>query len=290
MLAAVTKPPPPSRQDTIEAILRASERSFLPIRVAFVQHRSETAGGPAPLAALVKRGRDSTFEQYLLLHAWASGGDFSVRRDSRVWARGLGLPEDDAGRRTVGRNWRILGDLNLVTTKRIGREVRATRLSEDGSGDAYQHPSATKDTYLKLPYEYWRFGVHARLDVPGKAVLLIALTLGDWFPLPSRKGPEWYGISRSTLERGFASARREKVLEMRWGYKEAALAPEGHTRENYYRLLPPLGPRGRLARGAHPDLKRLAQEEKKARRRSSSTARKGSKRVARTKLRGEKKR
>lgn len=254
MLDCVKQPPRPTQEQTIEAILRASDRNAVPIRTSFVQGRAGRNPVPGPLSALVRRGRGSTLEQYLLLHAWASGGHFDVARDARIWARALGLSEDEAGRRTIGRNWKILRKLGLVQTERRGRIIKATMLDEGGLGKPYVHPAEgeAQERYLQLSYEYWSRGFHSRLDVPGKAVLLIALTLGDWFSLPTRRGPDWYGLSRSTLERGFRSVRREGVLEMVWEYKEAPLAPEGYTRENYHRLQPPFGPRGVLASGAHP--------------------------------------
>lgn len=256
--------PQPSRQDTIDAILEASDRptATVPIRHSFVQRRDEQRKPiPGPLAALVGRGRDSTVEQYLLLRAWASGGNFDVKRDARVWARALALSSDEAGRRTVGRNWKILRELKLVTTERSGREIRVTVLRDDGSGEPYRHPGeAPRESYAQLDYRYWRDGHHLRLSVPGKAALLIALTLGDWFALPTRRGPNWYGLSRSTLERGFADARKHGVLEAQKHLKLAPLAPDGYTLENYYRLLPPFGPSGHLAKSANvifsPDAKR----------------------------------
>ncbi len=264
--------PKPSRSATIEAILDASDRSTVPIRTSFIQGRDADGNPvPGPLSALVRRGRDSTFEQYLLLHAWASGGEFDARRDSRVWARALGLSPDEAGRRTVGRNWKILRALGLVDAQRAGREIRAVLLREDGSRSAYRHPHQDHQPYLQLDYRYWREGFHERLSVPGKAVLLIALTLGDWFSLPTRRGPDWYGISRSTLARGFRDARRGGVLDMRFDFKEAPLAPQGYTKENYYRLLAPFGPRGQLAKGAHPNFSLAASKASPSSQTDSST-------------------
>lgn len=152
MVVLMQPPPRPSREDTIKAILEASDRPkrTVPIRNAFIQSR-DADGNPraGALAALVGRGRTSTIEQYLLLRAWASGGKFDVKRDARVWARALGLSEDEAGRRTVGRNWRILDDLKLVHATRSGREIRATVLRDDGSGEHYRHPGeAPREKYV----------------------------------------------------------------------------------------------------------------------------------------------
>ena len=249
-------PPQPKRDQVLRAILDASGRQSVPIRTAFVQQRVASGlAEPGPLASLVRRGRDSTLEQYLVLHAWASAGDFAVVRDARIWARALGLDDGEKGRRAVGRNWTALQDMKLVETSRRGRLVRAQLLREDGSGSPYgAHPGLgpKSDPYLQLPYEYWLGGYHERLTLPGRAVLLIALTLGDWFPLPTRRGPDWYGISRASLERGLQQARKESILEMQYAFKDAPLAPQGYTRENFFRLLPPFGPRGTLSRGAHP--------------------------------------
>lgn len=249
-------PPAPAQDAAIEAILLGSKRpqEALPLRHTLVQVKASGASLPGPLAALVRRGRDSTLEQYLLAHTLASGGEFSVRLSSVVWARALGLTDDEAGRRTVGRNWRILRDLRLVSTERAGREIRVTILDESGSGEPYRHPGqAPAQRYLQLPFSYWRDGYYKRLSLPGKAVLLIAMTLGDWFSLPTRRGPEWYGLSRSTLERGYDNACANGVLERQAQFKAAPLTPQGWTRENYYRLRPPFGPVGAIAKSAHPN-------------------------------------
>lgn len=55
-----------------------------------------------------------------------------------VWARALGFPQDESGGQRVSRNWRVLRELNLVTTVKAGRQVNATLLREDGTG-GYPH-------------------------------------------------------------------------------------------------------------------------------------------------------
>ncbi len=251
----MNKPEPPSQDDTIGAILQASARptDTLPIRDSFVQDRDVN---PGPLHAIVRRGRSSTLEQYLLLHAWASGGEYDVCKHPAVWTRALGLSDDQAGRRTVLRNWQWLAELNLVDVQRSGRWMRATLLSEDGKGNPYRHPGDKEvgEDYFQLPYAYWRSGLYTKLKVPGKMALLIALTLGDWFWLPSRHAAGWYGVSASTIERGLRELKRQGVLTAREHFKSAPLAPEGFTRELYYRLNKPYGPKGVLARGAPKEL------------------------------------
>ncbi|MGH2832083.1 MAG: hypothetical protein ACRDK2_04855, partial [Solirubrobacteraceae bacterium] len=63
----------------------------------------------------------------------------------------------------------------------------------------------------------------------------------------------WYGLSRSTLERGFKNAYDCAVLGTRYSLKEAPLAPAGYTKENHYILLAPFGPRGIVAKTAPPN-------------------------------------
>ena len=196
----LTPPPPPSQEDTLAALLGSSQRDAMPLRYVFAQQSGETDElVPAPLARIVRRGVASALEQYLLLHARAAGREdrdsgemhYDVALESGVWARALGLPNDESGRRTVQRNWKALAELGLVRIERSGRLLAVTLLHEDGSGSPYTHPGATRDgRYIKLPYSYWLDGYSSQLKLPGKALLLIALMLPDWFSLPFNKGPE----------------------------------------------------------------------------------------------------
>lgn len=239
-------------------------RDFLPLRDSFVQSK-DTDGKPVagPLHLLVRRGVDSTMEQFLLHRVLASGGEFDVRRHPIVWQRALGLmpahEDDDAGRRTVLRNWGVLRRLKLVQTQRQGRLLNVTALAEDGTERPYRHPGDKEagEDYFKLPFAYWRDGYHEKLTLPGKAVLLIALTLGDWFWLPPSHATAWYGLSGTTLQRGLTDLHRAGVLDRRWHYKEAPLTEAGFTREYHWVLKPPFGPKGRLAKGAPNDFASL---------------------------------
>jgi hypothetical protein len=186
---------------------------------------------------------------------------------------------DDAGRRTVLRNWHTLEELKLLALKRRSRLLNVTALAEDGSDRPYHHPGerGKREDYFKLPFEYWTDGYHERLSVPGKVVLLIALTLGDWFWLPPRHAEGWYGISASTLQRGLTDLYKAEVLDRRWHYKEAPLSEAGYTREHHWILKPPFGPKGTLAKGAPDEFLSLMQATSSPSR-QAGRSRRGSKR------------
>src|SRR5258706_3653435 len=103
-------------EQTIEALLK-SERNTLPLSKLFVQHRDEDDRGcPGPLSKFVRAHHRQALLQYLLLHAHvAAGPDFSTARDSRIWARALGIP-----REAVSRNWRWLEERKLIERSRAG--------------------------------------------------------------------------------------------------------------------------------------------------------------------------
>lgn len=257
----VKPPPPPSQLDTLAELLGSSRRDFVPIRKTFTQLRTE-AGDPLPgaLAAIVGRGVASALDQYLLLHARAAGRpdgadiNYDVGLSARVWARLLGLAEDESGRRTVGRNWGALVDLKLVNTRRVGRQITATLLREDGSGEPYTRPKTKTDPYLKIPYAFWLDGHAKKLKLPGMALAVIACSLADWFPLPFDKGPAWYGIGSSTVERGLRELRRADLLDQHYTWRQTSLSDTGWTKDMRYRLRPPLGPVGHVAKGTPQEL------------------------------------
>lgn len=234
----------------------------MPIRKSFTQLRTEAGDPcPGPLAAIVRRGVPSALSQYTLLHARAAGrpnGDeglnYDVRLSARVWARLLGLAEDESGRRAVGRNWRALTELKLVETRRVGRQITVTLLREDGSGNPYTRPKTRTDPYLKIPYDFWLDGHAARLKLPGLALAVIACSLADWFPLPFDKGPAWYGIGSSTVERGLRELRRAGLLDQQYTWRATPLSDTGWTKDMRYRLRSPLGPLGHVAKGTPQEL------------------------------------
>lgn len=249
------------RQYTIEFYLERSGRDELPLALGFLQRRTEqNKPAPGPMSQFIRRGRETALEQYLLLHAIASGedGDFDVRLGAATWARAIGGyfdPKtgvlDDAALHAVSRNWNFLKEIGLIETERVGRKVRARLLADDGSRQPYQHVGAGKKGkklngpgYLKLPYEYWRQGWHEKLTLPAKAMLLIALYQGDGFALPYNKLPQWYGVSPATGQRGLAELRDKGLLHRERHRRRDPESPVGFADVYHYQLLDPFGPRG----------------------------------------------
>ena len=245
MMSIVTNEHPiATREATISAILAESLRpGKVPLRNTFLQGGRRGAPAPGPLAEFVRRGRDTALEQFLLLLTWASGEPHNVRRDSRIWARALGMDGDTSGRAAVSRNWRFMKDLDLILPSRSARLANILLLAEDGSGKPYSHPGRKNEPYFKLPFAYWEHGYHKRLSLAAKAMLLIGLSLPDRYPLPAERTHGWYGISESTTRRGLRELREADVLTRVKIEKAAPLAPKGYTLVNLYTLLPPFGPK-----------------------------------------------
>lgn len=211
----------------------------------FVQKR--TAGGrpgPGPLASFVRSHHNRGLDQYLLFHAAASGEKFGVTRPAKVWARALGFGATPSALSAVSKNWAWLEREQLIARSRRGRMSLITLLKEDGSGSQYLHPGKAGG-YFQIPYEYWFDGWHVRLDLPTKAVLLIALSLRDDFILPLEHADAWYGLSSATIGRGLRTLRARGLLRVRRERRKAPLAPDGFTWEHHYTLTEPFGPRGR---------------------------------------------
>lgn len=259
---------------TIDFFLARSGRDHLPLHRHFVQQRDDNnRPRPGPLATFVSRGREPALDQYLLAHSIASAadvdtGEFDVRLHAAVWARARGAyfdpvtgKVDQAALHAVSRDWRFLRDVtNLVATQRVQRLVRVTLRADDGSGARYAHVGVGRrgkqlddgdSGYLKLPYAYWRAGHHNDLDLAAKAMLLVALSLGDGFPMPANKGPEWYGLSSATVERGLRELRNRGLIHRERHRRPEAASPVGFVDVNYYELLPPFGPQGFNASSRH---------------------------------------
>jgi hypothetical protein len=257
---------------TINHYLSRSGRDALPLDRGFLQRQTDTGDRvPGPLGKFVTRGREPALDQYLFMHAVASSGaegQHDVRLPASAWARAIGAYIDPrtgmveaAGLHLVSRNWRFLERLGLIGRERAQRRARVWLLADDGSGADYRRPAEGRRGekleegergFLSLPYTYWAEGWHKRLRLPGKAALLIGLSLGDGFQLPYGQAPKWYGISPKTAERGLG-----ELLELGLLHRELHRRPDPESRSGrvevyYYELLPPFGPRNWPAKSRHP--------------------------------------
>lgn len=239
-----------SQHETIALLLQRSGRptKAVPIRSTFVQRGTNLKPKPGPLASLVAGRRGRPLDLLLLVHAVASAGDFSVTEWSTTWARCIGLFDDSSGPTAVSRCWKCLQDERLIKRGRGEKgKARITVLREDGSGRRYSHPwgkgKQKKELYFQLPYEYWdeEHRYHLSLSLPGKAMLLIALSMTkEQFSLPQERVPQWYGISADTAGRGLAELRDRGILIVSGRDRIPTLKSKtGYADRYLYTLQPP---------------------------------------------------
>ncbi len=208
------------RDQLLTLMLLSTKRGGVPIRSSFVQ-RSEDMKRPdgsrgASLSKLVTDER--ALDGFLLIHALASSSDpYDVRAPAATWAQMVGLLETNellSGQQRWSRVVAKLKSLQLITTKPDGRGTRYTLLDESGDGSPYVRPQdiQTHGGWVSLPHIYWLEGYDRRLRMPGKIMLLIALDQRNKFTLPADRVPKWYGVSRSTAQRGFTELENEGIL------------------------------------------------------------------------------
>ncbi len=220
-----------------------SPHQAVPLRRAFVQTESDGQARPGQLSSFVSDKDDLALSLYLLLLTLARTlPSQSVALPSFRWASLLRRGSAKGTRDLVSRAWRRLERRSLVELEREGRLTRVTLLREDGSGKLYRHPGKTDELYFKLPVEYWTQGHHASLTLPGRAMLLVALSLGDEFVLPAVQVPRWYGVSADTARRGLKQLVEVDLLGFSTSRKKAPESPGGFTFQRYYTLRPPMGP------------------------------------------------
>jgi hypothetical protein len=238
----------PSAQETNKAILKQARRTVgVPVRGGFVQGGVRGRPTPGPLSILVRRRAERDLDLLLLTIAQASASPWDVRHPSQVWARALNLGTASPTAGMISKIWKRLGDMKLISRDRVGRRASVTLLREDGSGLPYDHPVQTSDLYFRIPLSYWTGDDLwcLNLNLPEKAMLLIALSLQDNFVLPLERVPNWYGISADTASRGINGLIDKGLLTYRQVQKQAPLTPEGITIERRYHILAPM----RLERG-----------------------------------------
>lgn len=129
------------------------------------------------------------------------------------------LPDQKASV-AVSRQWQHLEKLGLIERRQHGHLKRIIKLRERGRGPAgillpYTAPTGAKgDIYFRVPFSYWRDGWHQELRMPGKAVLLAAMSKRkETFALPQdTRGAQALGLSRHTMTRGIEELLDHKLL------------------------------------------------------------------------------
>ncbi len=240
ILPAVKKDYVATPQETVTELLRISGRRYAaPIRRTFVQQGEKGSPRPGPLAALVRNGDRRGLDLYLLLIAVASSPPFNSHRGAGVWARALRHTGTSASEQAVSRIWSRLEAHQLVSRGRHGRLADILLLREDGSGDDYTHPADAREAYFQFPHSYWlddEKSWSSTLSLPGKAMLLIALSLQSGFRLPVESAKDWYGVSGDTAQRGLKELVDRGALARKFERKKAPLAPKGYTHDIHYTL------------------------------------------------------
>lgn len=233
-------PPIVTHEQTVGDLLAQSGRGMLPLRKQFVQQPRGSATRPGPLSGFVHDHDERALDLYLFVHALASSDPWTCTYPSETWARVLDLSstcESSSARAGVSKALRRLRDRELITRARDKRRAVVGLLREDGSGDPYTRPVTAADgTWLNLPYAYWREGHHKTLGLPGKAMLLVALSLPEPFVLPQERMPEWYGISADTAGRGLKELRQLQVLSTRTEYLVDHRSPTGYREVQHLTL------------------------------------------------------
>lgn len=215
-----------TRSESIEYLLQRSQRrdDVFPIRREFIQSRvkngqGEPTSGPGPLSKLLRAPH--ALELLLLVYAVTTGGDFGVTERSQLWGRAAGiyLRPDQKASMAVSRQWLHLEKLGLIERRQDGHLKRIVKRRESGWYGPltlpYTVPTGAKsDVYFRVPFAYWRDGWHQVLQMPGKAVLLAAMSRRkETFTLPQdTRGALALGLGRHTVARGIEELLGHKLL------------------------------------------------------------------------------
>jgi hypothetical protein len=217
-------PPAPTRADAVDAALARSRRHRgVPIRNTFVQIQR----GAGPLAALVRRGQHNALDLYLvlLLIGTSPKTNHEVTQSARAWSRLVGSESSASSSSQMSRLWSTLEGHKLVEKERHGRHLTVRPLREDGTGQAYSRPSSN---FLRVPLEYWSDRWYEQLSLPGKAMLLLALTQRSRFQLTLARVPDWYGFSEDTAQRGMTELEELELISSTEHWELAPLSPTGY--------------------------------------------------------------
>lgn len=240
------------RLANLNEVFWQSHRAAVPIREAFLQIRG-VEPEPGPLSELVRNRHHHALDVYLLILAATASPPHRLHVNPDFWALLARRPSQSLrnARLALYRSLEILDSLDLVRQEtRLGMPTLRL-LDESGSGELYVHPATRHERYLTLPHAYWEHELDRTLDLPGKAVLLLARSLRPTgFTLPLARSMEWYGISSDTLRRGMDELVRAKRVRYGKADVPSPRAPRGTTVRRTYILTRPLA-RTDDARASH---------------------------------------
>jgi hypothetical protein len=205
------------------------------------------------LATLVSSRSAHYLDAFLLIHAFASSSEpYEAWYPAQTWARVLGLDEsaglgDGDGLESAKAQWsKVTGklvELKLICRKRGAKNLMSyVLLNESGDGSEYTRPrerTTTDPGWFTVPHLYWTGDFYKTLDMPAKAMLLIAMSSKDEFELPLDRVKEWYGISKSTAKRGFQTLEDRGIIVWDQRWRPEPKSPTSWAEVRTYRLLSP---------------------------------------------------
>ena len=134
----------------------------------------------------------------------------------------------------ISTTWTWLEDQRLIRSERDSNLRRIFLLDDGGTGQALRARAGNGlgllQAHAPLLARWWS----ERLSLPGKATLLIALSLPKSFRLPQEHEGTWYGVSRDTIRHGIGELIEHDLLDMQSTFKKALRSPTGTTEERRY--------------------------------------------------------
>ncbi|MFK0085548.1 hypothetical protein [Glutamicibacter sp. NPDC090743] len=226
------------QHNTVTDIIRVSKRiKNVPIRNSFLQTGGPKNPKPGILGELINSSNGRSLDLYLLHRLASSAEPWATTKPADVWARALGLNDEEYGKASVSRCWKKLTELQLISkTRGTGRHTKVTTLREDGSGHEFENPTRN---YFTLPLAYWEEQWYLKLNYPAKALLLVGLSLQPGFYLPDPQVQKWYGFSADTLNRGVRQLKAHGLLHVDRRMTEDWNTTEIANFQNHYTLLGP---------------------------------------------------
>jgi hypothetical protein len=221
----------------------SAKLGFVRIRKEFVQR--QLAPRPSVLAEFVRKKRELPLDLLLTIHALQPILPKSPLPAS-TWALLLGR---ETTVRSVHSGLRTLQEMNLLKVEGGKQFPEILLLSEAGDRAPMLRGKLPAEQvgrgFFTIPFSYWTDGLIDRLNLPGKAMLLVILRDTQdpkgkrTFVMAVERAKEFYGFSERTAERGYQSLRQAGILKEKMVLVEAPRHPLGRRQEWHRALEPP---------------------------------------------------